>query len=1183
MTPSPAPFSFPGLFDPHHLKELHAAWERAVADADAALFARYVTHRDAVRASRDDLGPVERSTLLTDLAPHVGRFVADLFGVSAQREAARTATAAERVVFRFKDAFVKRRASKRQVTDGDGAIARGAAVLERAGAARAHHDDEAAVAAAVCHLLDHEADLKQRPVDDPELCALRADLAAVEEWVVARRPALEHRWRSYHAPHALDFGKLVQLRRPDPKLPELMVGPAETRRARDGFKLTDRRMKPLEVAGEVDYCLYCHDRDKDSCSKGLRDAKSAPRANPIGIPLEGCPLDEKISEMHLLMRQGDAIAALALVCIDNPMLAGTGHRICNDCMKACVFQKQEPVNIPQIETGVLTDVLALPWGFEIYGFLTRWNPLDFRRPYALPYNGKNVLVVGLGPAGYTLAHHLCNEGFGVVGIDGLKLEPPPQKLLDEPLHDYTSIEGELDERVLAGFGGVSEYGITVRWDKNFLTVLYATLARRSTLRMFGGVRFGGTMTLEDAWQMGFHHVAIAAGAGKPTLIDLENNLIRGVRKASDFLMGLQLTGAQKRSSLTNLQVRLPAVVIGGGLTAIDTATELCAYYVVQVEKTLARYERLVAEKSSGAEGDAFEAEAEVRRTWDAEELETLDEHLAHGRLVRVERERAAAEGRAPDFNALLDSWGGATIVYRKKITDSPAYRLNHEEIIKGFEEGVRFVEKMAPKAAIPDERGALRAVTFERQSEEGGKWRASGELVEFPARTLCIAAGTSPNTIYEKERPGTFQLDRKGFFAPHRAVRAADGSIRLEPAADGFFTSYLDGERTVSYYGDNHPRYAGSVVKAMASAKYGYRAVSDLLLADVPREVDAATQQARDATWARLASHVEHQVRATVKEVIRLTPNIVEVVVHAPLAARKFRPGQFYRLQNYETKSPVVDGTRLTMEGLALTGAWTDPERGLLSAIILEMGASSRLCARLRPGDPIVLMGPTGTPTEIPHGETVALAGGGLGNAVLFSIGRAMREAGNRVIYFAGYKKPGDVYHRDDIEAAADQVVWSIDAGSGDPIAPRRPQDRTFVGNIVECMVAYAEGRLGGEIAPLSEVGRIVAIGSDRMMAAVQRARGREGALRRYLKPGCVGVASINSPMQCMMKEVCAQCLQKHRDPATGKETVVFSCFNQDQDLDAVDFGHLAARLRQNTVQEKLANAWLTRLLASRE
>ena len=102
--------------------------------------------------------------------------------------------------------------------------------------------------------------------------------------------------------------------------------------------------------------------------------------------------------------------------------------------------------------------------------------------------------------------------------------------------------------MLEGFGGVSEYGITVRWDKNFLTLLHLTLARRRGIRIYGGVRFGGTMTIEDAWASGFDHVAIAAGAGKPTIIDMKNNLIRGIRKASDFLMALQLTGAFKREA-----------------------------------------------------------------------------------------------------------------------------------------------------------------------------------------------------------------------------------------------------------------------------------------------------------------------------------------------------------------------------------------------------------------------------------------------------------------------------------------------------------------------------------------------------------------------------------------------------------------------------------------------------------
>jgi hypothetical protein len=69
-------------------------------------------------------------------------------------------------------------------------------------------------------------------------------------------------------------------------------------------------------------------------------------------------------------------------------------------------------------------------------------------------------------------------------------------------------------------------------------------------------------------------------------------------------------------------------------------------------------------------------------------------------------------------------------------------------------------------------------------------------------------------------------------------------------------------------------------------------------------------------------------------------------------------------------------------------------------------------------------------------------------------------------------------------------------------------------------------------------------------------------------------------PMQCMMKEICAQCLQKHTDPATGKESWVFSCFNQDQPLDQVDWKNLNSRLRQNTVAEKLSNQWLDHLLA---
>jgi hypothetical protein len=248
-----------------------------------------------------------------------------------------------------------------------------------------------------------------------------------------------------------------------------------------------------------------------------------------------------------------------------------------------------------------------------------------------------------------------------------------------------------------------------------------------------------------------------------------------------------------------------------------------------------------------------------------------------------------------------------------------------------------------------------------------------------------------------------------------------------------------------------------------------------------------------------------------------------------------------------------------------------------VSTIVLEMGGSSDLCASLVPGEPVVLMGPTGTPTEIAPDETVVLVGGGLGNAVLFSIGQAFRRAGSRVLYFAGYKKMIDRYKVADIEAAADVVVWCSDEPPG--FVPDREQDRAFVGNIVQAMRAYATGELGVQPIPFADCDRIIAIGSDKMMAAVARAR--HGVLAPFLKPSHRAIASINSPMQCMMKEICAQCLQPHRDPDTGKVSYVFSCFNQDQPIDRVDFAGLDLRLRQNAVQEKLTSKWLAHALAT--
>ena len=1150
--------SFADLYRRDGLARLDAAFLDFLGSASPELKPRLL----AARGRPASLDARSESALILEIAPGLDDFLAELFGIQAEFRALAARHHELAPLYSIKRQFVQRRAANKIKPD-EAAKLDGSVIEAKLKALFGGSFDELAFAAQVTEWLadetGHAAELDLAVQYAAWALHTPAGRERVRDGVLFKTPAkTDPNNLIVHAQKTEREGVVVHVIRP------------EHIRRRRGFALTDPGTDLVGALDHAHYCIWCHTQGKDSCSKGFREKPSADapakvtfKKSASGVTLAGCPLDEKISEFHTLKAQGQALSALAVIVIDNPTVAATGHRICNDCMKACIYQKQEPVNIPQIETRTLKDVLELPWGFEIYSLLTRWNPLNFRRPLPLPATDRKVLVAGMGPAGFTLAHHLLNDGHAVVGIDGLKIEPLPARISGvnadgsrvpfEPIRDTWALFESLDERVMAGFGGVAEYGITVRWDKNFLRIVRLLLERRDQFALFGGVRFGGTLSVEDAMELGFDHVALCMGAGKPTMLDIPNGLARGVRAASDFLMALQLTGAAKADSIANMQLRLPVVVVGGGLTAIDTATESLAYYLVQIEKFLTRYATLAAAIGEDA----------VREEWDDQEREIAEEFLAHARAVRDERGLARRENRPARIVELLRHWGGVTIAYRRRLVDSPSYSLNHEEVEKALEEGIAFAEGLSPVAVDVDNYGAVCGMRFARPSGLGGE---SAEHW-LPAHTVFVAAGTQPNTVLAREHPGYFALDGKYF----RSCDEEGKPIRPEhaiakPERSDVLLSRLPDGRFVSFFGDLHPSYFGNVVKALASARQGYPVVSRVLA-----KRPAARATAAGAFFALLAK----DLLASVHSVERLTPTIVEVVVHAPLAARKFRPGQFYRLQNFETLSPTVASaaanTRLQMEGMAMTGAWVDGERGLVSIIALEMGGSSDLCAMLKPGEAVILMGPTGTPTHIAPNETVILAGGGLGNAVLFSIGAAFRARGSRVLYFAGYKKVVDRYKTAEIERAADTVVWCCDEEPG--FKPSRAQDRSFIGNIVQAMDAYAEGRLGPVSIRTEDADRLIAIGSDRMMAAVARAR--HDVLQPHLKPKHFAVGSINSPMQCMLKEICAQCLQTHRDPRSGKLSYVFSCFNQDQDLDCVDFGALSERLKQNSLQEKLTAQWI--------
>ena len=70
----------------------------------------------------------------------------------------------------------------------------------------------------------------------------------------------------------------------------------------------------------------------------------------------------------------------------------------------------------------------------------------------------------------------------------------------------------------------------------------------------------------------------------------------------------------------------------------------------------------------------------------------------------------------------------------------------------------------------------------------------------------------------------------------------------------GFFTSYEKDGRLISFFGDNHPVYAGSVVKAMASAKDGFPHIARLFERDLQPAVPVDRVEI-EARWQALTTH----------------------------------------------------------------------------------------------------------------------------------------------------------------------------------------------------------------------------------------------------------------------------------------------------------------------------------------
>ena len=192
--------------------------------------------------------------------------------------------------------------------------------------------------------------------------------------------------------------------------------------------------------------------------------------------------------------------------------------------------------------------------------------------------------------------------------------------------------------------------------------------------------------------------------------------------------------------------------------------------------------------------------------------------------------------------------------------------------------------------------------------------------MRLPARTILVAAGTQPNTVLAREDPGNIVLDGRYFRALDEDGNPATPERVAKPAAVRVLTQLRPDGRAVSFFGDLHPSFSGNVVKAMGGATLGYPVVSRDAGAPRPARPDAGA----------LAARLDDELRARVHEVIRLTPDIVEIVVRRRWRRAPSSPASSTGCRITRPCAARVDGTTLAMEGLALTGASVDRETGPL-------------------------------------------------------------------------------------------------------------------------------------------------------------------------------------------------------------------------------------------------------------
>ena len=722
--------------------------------------------------------------------------------------------------------------------------------------------------------------------------------------------------------------------------------------------------------------------------------------------------------------------------------------------------------------------------------------------------------------------------------------------------------------------------------------------------MLGNCRFGGTLDVDDAWSFGFDHLVLALGAGLPTALNIPNSLSKGMVQASDFLMSLHAIGAHDASQLTHLSMQLPCVVIGAGLTAIDAATEAQTYYLHMVQMV---YFRL--KKTRELLGDHG-----VKAAFSSQEYDRIQRWSQHGEAVIACKRQAIMQSKSPCYKMLLSKWGGVHIVYRKDLTDSPAYRKNHHELQAALDMGIVFHARTEVRGVDCDQHGFVSQVACLQPCLHGDDW--SDVMLSCVERRGSLFYCETSSQMSEMFKGSVVVLvnDLDGCCLPGEwLIRdLSQGGLILQScyADASVLHTYLDRPVRLRVQQPKRLTYlpAKSVMVATGSQpntafEYEHkghfeRSKGFYQVFDLADDGFSLTGDGVDLSSGFFTSYVKGNDRISL--VGDLHSKYHGSVVNA-LASSKEAVCDVMRHLNARPSEQSVTQQQLDAR-LETFRAYVMVNRRLDDRLHLLVIKAPWLCHKFKPGcffrlqpmlkdrlghqsdlgfDSVCLQ-----PSDIHWDEQTlsfvfendsmaktrlltARVGDEVGCMGPSGVGLSPKALSKRVLILADEQRLLSVgpYYRHYLHCAqgVDLYVQSTSRTRAVVDALQLPHVEWIEGGVEDVLNVVKPKR--------NDYALIALQGSPQFVRSFYIALGHCYAQSEYAVPSMVGY--VGGSMQCGLKGICAKCLQWQIDPDTGRRTkAVYACSWQDQPLELVDLGHLDQRHHACQAMQHLNQLW---------